>query len=795
HKDVAGAGEAGYAGGTYTVAVVCSYDGQTLFDDSVDIVAAQTVTLAPVFPIGTACDISETGAGGATTPAADVSVTIALGTTTTILTNRFDTGTLSITKSRTGAWAAYGAGPFEAQVVCTWDKPGNPAMLIPLANSGYVTLDSAHGYAASVTGLIAGADCGVTETKTGAATTSTVSALTPRYIPDRGTSTVTITNDYATGSLRIDKVRDIAPGAEAFANGPFTVAVACGIDRNGTWYDLDLGTDATQTLSAADSYTATVSGILQGASCTVTETDAGLAITSDTTPVDGTVVIPAAIDGPAVVTVTNHFLTGHLDVEKTVAEALVQGGDTLHYTIDVANVGDVEAGGVTITDAIDSGLNVGTITGDDWTCDVTGRDGDGYGGTLACDLSGTLPVGATAPTIAYTAELRATYSADTIDNTAVVASTTIVVSGDSDTVSTPVKWLAVAASGVCVLDAPWLDYTVDAHNLDVSGRTMHVSWLNSSGDVVHTDDVPIADDGTVTGRLLWPGAAVDGDGNGVAWPGWRPAAAGEAPGWENLVLDPTLASYGLRSGASVQFTINPSTTVTVTYPPATASCGETPDGQTSDLWMSKTASTHHVSAGGTFTYTMKIGNRGLGGVGGVVLVDDVPQVLRILSVTPTDATDPSLPAWIDCVVSDRLPSGFGGVITCTLDRGLGYGQDAPDVLLEVQLSPNAPAGQIVNTAKVTGYELPTYPLPGDPGPNDPGFNLTTLALEDSAMVETSGRLAATGSTPQPGAQLALLLITLGGLLVMWRRIRPQTVSRRTSASSGRVSSVPPRLDM
>ncbi|MEO5534665.1 MAG: DUF5979 domain-containing protein [Pseudolysinimonas sp.] len=777
HKDVAGAGEADYAGGTYIVAITCSYDGQTLFDDSVDIVAAQTVTLEPIFPIGTACDVSETATGGATTPAADASVTIGVGTTTTILTNRFDTGTLSITKSRTGAWDAYGAGPFEAHVVCTWDKPGNPAMLIALPNSGYLTLDSAHGYAASVTGLIAGADCSVTETKTGAATTSTVSALTPRYIPDGGTSTVTITNDYATGSLRIDKVRDIAPGAEEFANGPFAVAVACGIDRDGTWYDLDLGADATQTLSTDDDYTATVSGILQGASCTVTETDAGLAITSDTSPEDGTVVIPAAADGPAVVTVTNHFLTGKLDVEKTVAEALVQGGDTLHYTIDVANVGDVEAGGVTVTDAIDPALNVGTITGDNWTCDVAGRDGNGYGGTLACDLTGTLPVGASAPTIAYTAELRATYSADTIDNTAVVASTTVVVAGDRDTVSTPVKWLAVDASSVCVLDAPWLDYTVDAHNLDVAARTMHVSWLNSSGDVVHTDDVPIAGDGTVTGRLLWPGAAVDGDGNGVAWPGWRPAAAGETPDWENLVLDPTLSSYGLRSGASVRFAINPSTTVTVTYPPATASCGETPEGQNSDLWMSKTASTNRVSAGDTFTYTMQIGNRGLGGVGGVVLIDDVPQVLRILSVTPTDAADASLPGWVDCVVSDRLPSGLGGVITCELDRPLGYNQQAPDVLLDVQLSPNAPAGAIINTAKVTGYELPTYPLPDDPRPGDPGFDLTTLALHDSAVVETSGRLAATGSTPELGAQLALILITVGGLLVMWRRSRTRAVRR------------------
>jgi uncharacterized repeat protein (TIGR01451 family) len=760
-KDVTGAEQ--YGDGEFQVAIECTYDGQTLFDETITVVADETKTLTPVFPIGTVCDISETHAGGATTPAADRSVTITSGTTDTVLTNRFEVGSLRIDKERSGAWEEHGVGPFEAQVVCTWDRPGESDLVIPLPDSGLVQLTADNGYTATVTGLIAGADCTVTETKTGAATHHSVSQPSPLVVPADGVSVVEIENHFALGSVRIDKVLDIAAGAEDFAIGPFEIAITCGIDRDGTWVDLDLGDDATQTLAAPD-YTVTIDGILQGASCWVTETDAGLAITHEVSTDDAPATIPASASGPAVVTVTNHFLIGELDVEKTVDESLVQGGDVLHYEISVANVGDVEAGGVTVTDEIDADLDVdaASIVATGWTCAVTGRDGDGFGGELECVLAATLPVGATAPLISYAATLDPEVAKDAVPNTVSVTSTTIVVSGDDDSVSTPVKWLDVDAFTECVQDAPWLDYTIEARNLDVSGREMQVNWIDADGNVVHTDLVDIASDGTVTGRLLFPGAAVDADGDGIAWPGWRPALAGETPDWENLVLDETLPSYGLRSGASVEFVINPSTAVSITYPPASADCAETPGDLPSELWMSKTASTSALAPGDVFTYTMEIGNSGRGGVTGLILIDDVPEVLRILSVTPAEPATAGDAGWVECVVDDRLPNGFGGTITCELDRDLGAGERTPDVLLEVQLSPSAPGGAVVNTAKVTAWELPTLP-DGGGTPTD----LTTLALQDSAVIMTT--LALTGVSPLLASMLALSLLGVGGTLLTLRR--------------------------
>ncbi|WP_395638872.1 DUF5979 domain-containing protein [Pseudolysinimonas sp.] len=765
-KDVTGADR--YGDAVFEVAVECTYDGQTLFDDGFTFEDGDTELLAPHFPVGTVCAISETDAGGATVAAADRSVTISTGTTNTVLTNRFDVGTLRVDKTVTGADTLYGAGPFQAQVTCTWDRPGESDLDIPLPNSGLVDLTAGNGYTATVTGLIAGADCTVSETKTGAATHHSVSAPSPRYIPANGQSVVEIENHFATGSVLIDKERITATGAEAFDDGPFEVELVCGIDRDGTWWTLDLGASATQELTDANSYSVIVDDILQGASCTVTETDAGLAISSSVSTDGGhPVIVPVSTSGPAVVTVTNRFLTGELDVEKTVDETLVQGGDVMHYTIAVENVGDVDAGGVNVSDDLDADLaiDVASITGTDWTCAVTGRDSDGYGGTLSCDLATVLGVGGSAPEINYTATLHPEVAQDDILNTATVTSTTVVVSGDDDTVGTPVKWLDVDATTECVQDAPWLEYEVDARNLDVAGRTMQVNWLDANGVVVHTDDISIAADGLVTGRLLFPGAAVDADGNGIAWPGWRPALAGESPDWENLVLDPTLPSYGLRSGASVEFVINPSMPVAITYPPATASCAETPEDLPSELWMSKTASTANLSPGAVFTYTMEIGNSGRGGVTGLILIDDVPEVLRIITVTPLAAATAGDPGWVDCVVADRLASGFGGTITCELDRDLGAGEQAPDVLLEVQLSPSAPGGAIVNTAKVTAWELPT--LAGRGG----GAQLATLALQDSAVVMTT--LALTGVSPLLASQLALALLVVGGILASLRRALPR----------------------
>lgn len=772
-KTVSGSG-AGYGTGPFTVSVECSYDGQTLYDGDVEIVDGQTVTLTPVFPIGTACAIDETDAGGATTAATGGSVTIpgptggqTIGLVTASLTNAFESGSLEIVKSRTGTGAAaYGAGPFEAQVVCTWDKPGSPDQVIPLPDGGLVALTAANGYTATVTGLIAGADCSVTETKTGGATSHSVSAV--GAIPANGATSVTIENDYATGSLQIDKVRT-GPGVTAYGSGPFEATVDCSYDVDGVWTAIALGGAATQQLTSANGYAATLAGLPVGAECTVTETDRGLATSVVYAPGTGTVTIPPAAMGVASVTVTNDFQVGQLDLDKETTATILQGGDSYEYTFVVTNVGQVDAAGVQLVDDLDPTLKETGISAPGWaSCAVAGKDALGYGGTLTCELNDAgnpvLAVGATAPTVTLTVEVLPEIAQDDLVNDATVTSTTIVVTGDDDSVTTPVKWLDVTATAECVLDAPWLDYTVDAHNLDIAGRDLTIDWKDASGTVIHTDTVQIAGSGVLTGSLLWPGAEVDAAGNGIAWPGWRAAVPGETPDWENLVLDPAAYGYGLRSGATIDLHINPTTTVTVAYPPATAACGETPVGRMSDLWLDKTASTGFVPAGGTFEYTISSRNDGLGAVEDVVMTDPVPGVLRIISVTAAAPADATSPAWSACVVTARQADGFGGTVTCDLDRPLGYQQSAPDIVVRVQLSPDAPGGQIVNVAELSGIESPPNAAARLAGP-------VTFDLTDDAVILSAAALAMTGVTIAWGVQLTLALLGGGVMLLLLARQR------------------------
>jgi uncharacterized repeat protein (TIGR01451 family) len=764
-KTVAGSGAGLYGSGPFAVAVDCSYDGQALFSGSSAIAAGQTVNFAPVFPVGTQCAVHETDAGGATTAAADTSVVIpgptgaqTVGLVTAGLTNTFTTGAFEVDKAFAGAGAAqYGAGPFTAQVSCTWTK-GTTVLTIPLPGSGILTLDHADGYTASVSGLIAGATCSAVETATGGATSTTVAAASPALVPANGTSIQTITNHYDTGTLTITKAQT-GEGRSRYGDGTYTAAVTCWYLSNGVQVPIDLGADATITLSPG-AYVQTIGGLLVGASCTVTETDAGLAVSSATDPVGGTVLIPAAVDGAAAVTITNTFLLGSLSIDKAASATIVQGDSDVEYTFDVRNTGHVDAAGVTVVDVLDPGLSATSLDAPGWTaCAVTGADPDGYGGTLNCVLDTTLAVGGIAPLITLGVHVLPTIAQDDLVNRADVTSTTPVVTGDHDQVTTPVKWLNATVTPLCLKDAPYLDYSVDARNVDLTGKSMKVEWLDASGTVVQTDTVAIAGAGLIAGRLLWPGATVAADGTGTGWPGWRAAGPGETPTWENLLLDPTLPSYGLRSGAQVRLSINPTTTISIAYPPATATCAETSGDPMTELWITKRANASHVAVGGTFSYTITGGNSGLGGAGDVTMVDPVPGSLKILSVDPVVPTDATSPAWSSCAVTSRLASGYGGTVTCLLDRPLGANGTTPPVNLTVMLNPKAGLGTVINTAHLSGIEL------GD---------LRTLAdPEDSATISTSGKLALTGTESAPvmlgGLALLLLGIAVSVAAVVLRR--------------------------
>lgn len=120
--------------------------------------------------------------------------------------------------------------------------------------------------------------------------------------------------------------------------------------------------------------------------------------------------------------------------------------------------------------------------------------------------------------------------------------------------------LNVVATPVCFKGAPYVDYTVTPVGVGApSGVT--ISWEKISGQLVSTfANLPLM------GRLLWPGATVDGAGNPTSWPGWVYVNGSYQP-----------VNDGLRPDMRLIFTVNPTTTtVVVSYPTTTATCSPEP---------------------------------------------------------------------------------------------------------------------------------------------------------------------------------------------------------------------------
>lgn len=147
-------------------------------------------------------------------------------------------------------------------------------------------------------------------------------------------------------------------------------------------------------------------------------------------------------------------------------------------------------------------------------------------------------------------------------------------------------------AGTCLADAPWLDYSIAVTNPD--GLPLEgveegeepmatITFINPDGeDYQLPGTYPLGE-----GRLLWPGAAVapaaglteadidpydDATFVPTDWPGWVQNALGE---WSE-VTDPQEDFGWTRNGVQILIEVNPETTVTVNYPPATPQCAAEP---------------------------------------------------------------------------------------------------------------------------------------------------------------------------------------------------------------------------
>ena len=128
------------------------------------------------------------------------------------------------------------------------------------------------------------------------------------------------------------------------------------------------------------------------------------------------------------------------------------------------------------------------------------------------------------------------------------------------TIEAPV--MTVTATAICVNDVPYIDYVVTPTNFTpVNGVT--IAWANTQNNVITT-----MTNLALSGRVLWPGAVVDGNGKGIDWPGWvfeNNKWIQAADGFESL-----------RPTVNLTISVNPSQTITVNYPPSDPFCTARP---------------------------------------------------------------------------------------------------------------------------------------------------------------------------------------------------------------------------
>ncbi|MER3389308.1 MAG: DUF5979 domain-containing protein [Microcella sp.] len=434
-KAITGAGAADpydFGDGTFTVLVNCTRAASTIAPAtqpagaSATAVWYGTLTFSAAtqlsqtidnIPAGSTCAITEQQSAGATQVTNPSNVTIsATSTVSRTVTNRFDLASITVGKSvLTDAVdekddPVYPADPFAFAVTCTFQ--GDPVLADGFAAEP-MAFELRHDETRTLTGLPAGASCTVTETEdqeadstaiartVGASSTSIDgTSTTIASLAANGTGAVTrnvtqFTNRYGVTSFTISK-DVIGGGAGQFAPETVTANVVCTTPLVGESFNGDVTVPA-------DGFV-TIENLADGSTCTVFErdplgtgADAHRIVNDDSEVIDGTDILVTAAE-PASVTLENYYLTGALEVSKTVLGAGSAYGDgpfevTLQcvrdgvdVVIDGGATRSIEAGGSASYTLLPSGAEC-TLTESDPAGATSSRILDGSGAELTSDVS------------------------------------------------------------------------------------------------------------------------------------------------------------------------------------------------------------------------------------------------------------------------------------------------------------------------------------------------------------------------------------------------------------------------
>ncbi|GAA1320569.1 DUF5979 domain-containing protein [Leucobacter albus] len=324
-KELAGAGAGAVSDATkFSFDVLCTFEGNEVYSATLELTKAEALAGKKLsigkLPVGAECGIAETGAGGATATelvdgaGAPVTGPITIGDTETVkltAVNFFDAGVLHVAKEITGAGAElWGAGPFEVSLACTLDGSD-----VSIPGGAERELTAENGFAGDYSDLLVGAECGLTETNTGGATTSEIvdaegAPITePIVIGVDEVAQLRVINTFDLGGLTVKKELTGA-GASLAGDKVFTVSLECTVDRGGVAAAIEIPGGADRELSKQNGLTASYEQLPVGAKCELRETGTGGGTTVSITPNAGDIRVGAvtvAAGAATQLTVVNEF--------------------------------------------------------------------------------------------------------------------------------------------------------------------------------------------------------------------------------------------------------------------------------------------------------------------------------------------------------------------------------------------------------------------------------------------------------------------------------------------------------
>ncbi len=367
----------------YTFTATCTFAGSEVIPEG-ERAFSLRAGVAKEFtglPAGASCSVAETypaGAGGTAlvvtqgavaTPISGTTAGFDLvagdaGATTIDATNTYTTGAVTITKALAGPGAALWADQaFEAELTCT-SSDADPAVVYS-ARHTLTRLDTTW----TVADLASGANCTVTETRTGGANASNVTDGTFTVGTDPAKpAKVTITNTFGSGSVVVSKhvlANGQATAVSPWADGSYPVTLDCTRQVDGTSTPVTVPGGATRQLTAAGLWAVTFDGLPTGATCAASEGTVALSpaqpdpvvtITDPVTVGDGT---------SASITITNDFPAGSLVITKALAGAGTSFFTAATFTVSCTLAGYPStvyaATGVTLTSGALTSAPLGPI--------------------------------------------------------------------------------------------------------------------------------------------------------------------------------------------------------------------------------------------------------------------------------------------------------------------------------------------------------------------------------------------------------------------------------------------------